>query len=69
MQASKTDQMQAFEKMLALHDWHFNYSDDHSVWRRGKDSLAAIINTKALLIKENIALQSEIDLLINKYKT
>ena len=27
--------LQEYWKMLSLHDWHYQYSDDHSVWRRG----------------------------------
>lgn len=27
---------------LQLHDWSFEYSDDHSVWQRGRASLGAL---------------------------
>ena len=31
-----------FWRMLSNHDWTYNYSDDHSVWRRGESQLSAI---------------------------
>ena len=24
--------------MLSRHDWYYDYSDDHSVWQRGRDA-------------------------------
>lgn len=24
--------------MLANHDWYYDYSDDHSVWQKGRDA-------------------------------
>jgi hypothetical protein len=27
---------------LHMHDWSFEYSDDHSVWQRGRMSLGAL---------------------------
>lgn len=29
-------------KKLQYHDWYYNYSDDHSVWRRGEERSAQI---------------------------
>lgn len=29
--------LEEFEKALQYHDWYYEYSDDHSVWRRGLD--------------------------------
>lgn len=31
-----------FWRMLRNHDWTYNYSDDHSVWRRGETEICAI---------------------------
>lgn len=28
----------AFVAALRSHDWHYDYSDDHAVWRRGRDA-------------------------------
>jgi len=29
-----------FEKCLKAHDWTYNYSDDHGVWRAGEEQAA-----------------------------
>lgn len=29
---------------LKLHDWYYNYSDDHRVWVKGKDQRVTIDN-------------------------
>jgi hypothetical protein len=34
--------MKELEELLKSHDWYFEYSDDHKVWRRGKNQLNAI---------------------------
>jgi hypothetical protein len=34
--------LNVFWRMLCNHDWTFDYSDDHSVWRRGTAELSAI---------------------------
>lgn len=31
-----------FYKWLEAHDWFYDYSDDHSVWRKGSQSMGAI---------------------------
>lgn len=31
----KIDGLSRLKRMLATHDWYFDYSDDHSVWQRG----------------------------------
>lgn len=38
-----------FDRALARHDWLFEYSDDHQVWRQGTDSL----NRLASIAKES----------------
>jgi len=35
--------MYVYTKALSFHDWHYEYSDDHSVWVRGKDERAALL--------------------------
>ena len=27
--------LMTLERLLKTHDWYYNYSDDHSVWKRG----------------------------------
>lgn len=34
--------IQTFVKNLTEHDWGFQYSDDHQVWRRGNENLARL---------------------------
>jgi len=38
----KPPSLAKFYDQLQDHDWTFEYSDDHSVWRRGISELAAI---------------------------
>ena len=39
------EEFDAYVILLGQHDWTFDYSDDHSVWRRGKDSERNLLNT------------------------
>ena len=32
-----TTELKSYYIMLKQHDWYFEYSDDHSVWRAGSD--------------------------------
>jgi hypothetical protein len=32
---SELDGLSRLKRMIAKHDWYFDYSDDHSVWQRG----------------------------------
>jgi hypothetical protein len=36
------EQFDAFVKRLSLHDWHYDYSDDYSVYRAGKTRFEGI---------------------------
>lgn len=31
------DEFDAFRRMCLTHDWHYDYTDDGAVWRRGND--------------------------------
>ena len=35
-----------YQTLLQKHDWHYQYSDDHRVWTRGRDEAAAIADLK-----------------------
>ncbi len=35
-------ELERLELMLKTHDWYYDYSDDHSVWRAGQVSWDAI---------------------------
>ena len=37
-------------KMLSSHDWFYEYSDDHSVWRRGQAQQDAINEEQRRLV-------------------
>ena len=34
--------LDAYKQKLAAHDWTFEWSDDHSVWQRGRVELAEL---------------------------
>lgn len=34
--------MEDYIKALKAHDWYYEYSDDHSVWTRGRASKVAL---------------------------
>lgn len=36
------EQFNAYVQELARHDWYYDYSDDHSVWRRGENNYQAL---------------------------
>lgn len=40
------EQFNDFVTLLALHDWHYDYSDDMSVWRKGSAHRALIDESK-----------------------
>jgi hypothetical protein len=46
---SNADHLAAYIKALQGHDWSFNYTDDQRVWRRGQDSLEALIAARKLI--------------------
>lgn len=36
------EQLQTYRDALRSHDWSFEYSDDHSVWQRGRAALGQL---------------------------
>ena len=32
--------IQSYKKLLSLHDWNYENSDDHSIYRKGRDTRA-----------------------------
>lgn len=36
------EQLTLYQQRLAAHDWSFEYSDDHSVWQRGRTQLGEL---------------------------
>jgi hypothetical protein len=59
------DQLLTLDRLLAFHDWYYNYSDDHSVYCRGRDQRNAIDAEAARL--KNLGLVTEVDELVAKY--
>ena len=55
------DKLSDFENLLKSHDWYYDYSDDHSKWKRGSEQRKKILDLK----KE---LGSKADALWKKYK-
>lgn len=47
--------LEEFRAMCQRHDLTYDYSDDHSVWTRGGQSLAKIHEAAKLLPKEDVA--------------
>ena len=37
--------LKEFEELCKVHDWFYDYSDDHSVWKKG-EAMQKEINTK-----------------------
>jgi len=55
-------------RLLQFHDWHFNYSDDHSVWQRGQREHDAIGEEQRRLIHEVKVPVEEVMALTDKYR-
>lgn len=47
-----SDKLQEFEKLLKNHDWYYEYSDDHRVWRNGCNEFDALVKMRNELKKE-----------------
>jgi len=54
------------ESLLKSHDWYYQYSDDHSVWQRGRDQADEIRRQKDICC--GLGLDSIANELYNKYK-
>jgi hypothetical protein len=57
----------ALNRLLAKHDWTYEYSDDHSAWKRGRQERDAINTEKCRLISEGVATAEELTVLMDKY--
>jgi len=55
------------EKLLKSHDWYFDYSDDHSVWKKGMAQRDAINQEQKRLISNGLATVEEVQELTQKY--
>lgn len=41
--------VERYIELLETHDWFYQFSDDHSVWKRGDDEYNTIMGLKAQL--------------------
>ena len=57
----------ALDQLLSNHDWHFEYSDDHRVWKRGMAERSAIRAEQLRLISEGVATAEELTVFVDKY--
>lgn len=56
------------DRLLAFHDWTYEYSDDHSAWTRGRRERDAIDAEQKRLISEGLADATELVALADKYR-
>ena len=56
------------DRLLAFHDWSYEYSDDHSAWKRGVRERDAINAEQKRLIHEGLVPVEEITALTDKYR-
>ena len=59
------EQLLALDRMLSLHDWHYEFSDDYSQYTSGRNERNAI-NQEVKRLKD-LGLVYEVDNLIVKY--
>ena len=58
-------ELTTLDRLLAFHDWHYEFSDDHSAWTRGVRESDAI-NAEAKRLKD-LGHVDEVNALIAKY--
>ena len=55
------------DRLLQFHDWQYEFSDDHSVWKRGVAERDNINQEQKRLITSGLATVEEVQELTNKY--
>ena len=55
------------EKLLKSHDWTYEFSDDHRVWKQGMAERSAINQEQKRLISNGLATVEEVQELTKKY--
>ena len=55
------------DRLLQFHDWQYEFSDDHSVWKRGMSERKAINQEQRRLIGNELATVEEVLELTQKY--
>lgn len=61
------DLLTEFTNDLKAHDWFYDYSDDHSVWTRGRNERKQLQNVASTLVKTKQASTDEVTELWNTY--
>ena len=61
------ESLAVLKKLLQFHDWYFDYSDDHSVWKKGMAERSAINQEQKRLINNGLATEEEVQELTQKY--
>ena len=61
------ESLSILEKLLKSHDWYFDYSDDHSVWKKGMAERSAINQEQKRLVNDGLATEAEVQELTQKY--
>jgi hypothetical protein len=61
-------ELTTLSRLLAFHDWHYDYSDDYSAWKRGQSERYAINAEQRRLIFNGLATADEITALSGKYR-
>ena len=56
------------DRLLCWHDWYYNYSDDHSVWKRGQREHDDINEEQRRLIHVVKVPVEEVMALADKYR-
>jgi hypothetical protein len=56
------------ERLLATHDWQYNYSDDYSAWKRGQRERDTINAEQSRLTSNALATSEEITALADRYR-
>ena len=55
------------DRLLQFHDWQYEFSDDHRVWKRGVAERDSINQEQKRLITSGLATVEEVQELTQKY--
>jgi hypothetical protein len=61
-------ELTVLSRLMAFHDWYYNYSDDYSAWTRGQRERDAINAEQQRLIFNALATAEEITALADRYR-
>ena len=58
--------LEYLENLLSKHDWYYEYSDDHRVWRKGRDEAEEIRRQTDICC--GLGLSAEAEIIKEKYR-